>query len=98
MDIHYNAFISYRHHPADIKVAEQIHRGLEHYRIPKALKQKTSGKMRLFRSMNGNARLVEIGNDRRDNICETADFVIEKTYAIQHAIQQNVARIEICAF
>ena len=56
------------------------------------------GKMRLFRSMNGNARLVEIGNDRRDNICETADFVIEKTYAIQHAIQQNVTRIEICAF
>lgn len=49
MDIHYNAFISYRHHPADIKVAEQIHRGLEHYRIPKALKQKNTGKLRLFR-------------------------------------------------
>ena len=49
MDIHYNAFISYRHHPADIKVAEQIHKGLEHYRIPKALKKKNLSKMRLFR-------------------------------------------------
>ena len=49
MDIHYNAFISYRHHPSDIKVAEQIHRGLEHYRIPKPLNQKIHTKLRLFR-------------------------------------------------
>ena len=51
MDLHYNAFISYRHHPLDIKVAEQIHRGLEHYRIPKALK-KDGLKMHLFRDRN----------------------------------------------
>ena len=49
MDIHYNAFISYRHHPDDIKVAEQIHKGLERYRVPKALKKKKDTKMRLFR-------------------------------------------------
>jgi DegV family protein with EDD domain len=49
MDIHYNAFISYRHHPVDIKVAEQIHRGLEHYRIPKTLKKNRDTKLRLFR-------------------------------------------------
>lgn len=49
MDIHYNAFISYRHHPVDIKVAEQIHRGLEHYRVPKALKKSKDTKLRLFR-------------------------------------------------
>lgn len=49
MDIHYNAFISYRHHPEDIKVAEQIHRGLEHYRVPKAIRKNNDAKMRLFR-------------------------------------------------
>ena len=49
MDIRYNAFISYRHHPVDIKVAEQIHRSLEHYRIPKALKKNKDTKLRLFR-------------------------------------------------
>ena len=49
MDIHYNAFISYRHHPQDIKVAEAIHRGLEHFHIPKALKKKKDTKLRLFR-------------------------------------------------
>lgn len=50
MDIHYNAFISYRHHPQDIKVAETIHRSLEHFKVPKALKKKLkSTKLRLFR-------------------------------------------------
>lgn len=49
MDIHYSAFISYRHHPEDIRVAEQIHRGLEHYKVPKALKKKRDTKLRLFR-------------------------------------------------
>ncbi len=49
MDIHYNAFISYRHHPDDIKVAQQIHAGLEHYRIPRALKKRGSTSLRLFR-------------------------------------------------
>jgi hypothetical protein len=39
MDFNYNAFISYRHHLEDIKVAEQIHRYLEHYRIPKAIRK-----------------------------------------------------------
>ena len=48
MDIHYNAFISYRHHPNDIKVAADIHRGLERFRIPRSIKRR-SGAMRLFR-------------------------------------------------
>lgn len=39
MAIHYNAFISYRHHPEDIKVAEQIQRYLERYRVPKAIRK-----------------------------------------------------------
>ena len=49
MDIHYNAFISYRHHPEDIRVATQIHRLLEHYRIPKTLKKQGKEIQRLFR-------------------------------------------------
>ncbi len=46
---HYNAFISYRHHPLDIQVATDIHRSLERYKLPKSLKQKTKGITRLFR-------------------------------------------------
>lgn len=37
MDLHYSAFISYRHHPQDRKAALEIHRGLERYRIPRDL-------------------------------------------------------------
>ena len=49
MDIHYNAFISYRHHPDDIRVASQIHRFLEHYKIPRAIRKKCKGITRIFR-------------------------------------------------
>lgn len=49
MDIHYNAFISYRHHPDDIRAASEIHRSLEHYKVPKAIRKKTNGITRLFR-------------------------------------------------
>jgi len=49
MERHYNAFISYRHHPDDIRVATEIHRSLEHFRIPKALRNKNDGPFRLFR-------------------------------------------------
>ena len=38
---HYNAFISYRHSPEDIKVAEAVQRGLEHFHIPAKIKKDT---------------------------------------------------------
>ena len=75
MSIHYNAFISYRHHPEDIKVAEQIHKGLEHYRIPKAIKQKYGGKLRLFRDKEE----LPITSNLTDDITtalENSDFLI----------------------
>ncbi len=75
MDIHYNAFISYRHHPADIKVAEQIHRGLEHYRVPKALKKARDTKLRLFRDKEE----LPITSNLSDDITralENSDFLI----------------------
>ena len=49
MDIHYNAFISYRHHPQDIRVASEIHRLLERFRIPRGLRGKTQEIRRIFR-------------------------------------------------
>lgn len=49
MDLHYNAFISYRHHPQDIKVAETIHRNLERFKVPKAIKQQGKTIERIFR-------------------------------------------------
>lgn len=49
MDIHYSAFISYRHHPQDMKVAEEIQRRLERFRVPGALKKQGKKIERLFR-------------------------------------------------
>ena len=75
MSIHYNAFISYRHHPLDVKVAEQIHKGLEHYRIPKSIKKKHDGKLRLFRDKEE----LPITSNLTDDITkalENSDFLI----------------------
>ncbi len=49
--LHYNAFISYKHAPADIAVAKDIQHRLEHFRVPKAIRQKTGKNKieRLFR-------------------------------------------------
>ena len=49
MGIHYNAFISYRHHPEDMKVAEQIQRQLEHYRVPRVIRKQGKRIGRIFR-------------------------------------------------
>ena len=49
MEARYNAFISYRHHPDDIRVATQIHRLLEHFKVPRAIRSKISPITRLFR-------------------------------------------------
>lgn len=49
MSIHYNAFISYRHHPDDVRVASDIHRSLEHFKVPRSIKKKNGEIKRLFR-------------------------------------------------
>lgn len=41
----YIAFISYRHLPLDIAVAEELHKLIERYRIPRALRKSDSGKL-----------------------------------------------------
>ena len=63
MDIHYNAFISYRHHPEDIRVASEIHRSLEHYRVPKAIRDKTKGIKRIFRDKEELPITSDLSND-----------------------------------
>ena len=77
MDIHYNAFISYRHHPQDIKVAEAIHRGLEHFRVPKALKKKLkkNTKLRLFRDKEELPITSNLSDDITKALCNS-DFLI----------------------
>ena len=49
MQQHYNAFISYRHHPDDIRVAQEIHRGLERFKVPKVIRKRSKDPMHLFR-------------------------------------------------
>ena len=51
MSMHYCAFISYRHAPEDIRVAVDIQRRLEHFRIPKAIRRSRNMKSlgRVFR-------------------------------------------------
>lgn len=39
MEREYTAFISYRHKPLDISVARQLHRLIEHYRVPRDLRK-----------------------------------------------------------
>lgn len=43
MAIHYNAFISYRHHPDDIRVASEIHRALERFHVPRSILVRSPG-------------------------------------------------------
>lgn len=75
MDIHYNAFISYRHHPEDIRVATEIHRALERYHIPKAVRKNLKGSLRLFRDKDE----LPITSNLSDDIfraLQNSDFLI----------------------
>lgn len=77
MDIHYNAFISYRHHPDDIRVARQIHRSLERFHIPRAIQKKRQqrGGMRLFRDKE-ELPITSNLNDDIDDALRNSDYLI----------------------
>ena len=75
MDIHYNAFISYRHHPTDIKVATQIHRLLEHYRVPRSFRKTHQGITRLFRDKDELPITSNLTTDIT-NALENSDYLI----------------------
>uniref|UniRef100_UPI004057286C TIR domain-containing protein n=1 Tax=Acetatifactor sp. TaxID=1872090 RepID=UPI004057286C len=62
----YDAFISYRHSDLDMFIAKKIHKGLETFKVPKAVAKKTGKKniKRVFRDQEE----LPIGSDLGDNI------------------------------
>jgi len=75
MAIHYNAFISYRHHPDDIKVASDIHRSLERFRVPKDLRKQGKTITRLFRDKDELPITSSLTSDIFEAL-ENSDFLI----------------------
>ncbi|MEE3467399.1 MAG: toll/interleukin-1 receptor domain-containing protein, partial [Eubacterium sp.] len=73
----YNAFISYKHAPEDNKVADAVHKGLEHFHIPGKIRKKT-GVKKINRIFRDKAELP-ITNDLSDNI---ADALANSDYLI----------------
>ena len=74
---HYNAFISYKHAPEDNRVAEAVQKGLEHFKIPSAIKKKTGMKriQRIFRDKDE----LPITSDLSETIAnalEHSDYLI----------------------
>lgn len=74
---HYNAFISYKHAPEDIRVAEAVQRGLEHFHIPAKIQKKTGIKKieRIFRDKDE----LPITSDLTDTIASalnSSDYLI----------------------
>ncbi|MCR4670133.1 MAG: TIR domain-containing protein [Saccharofermentans sp.] len=74
---HYDAFISYRHAPLDIKVAEHIQRNLEFFYIPHNLRKKT-GKKRISRIFRDKSELANTSDlsDTIANALEKSDYLI----------------------
>ncbi len=62
----YDAFISYRHSELDMYIAKKIHKGLETFKVPRAVAKKTGKKkiQRVFRDQEE----LPIGSDLGDNI------------------------------
>ncbi|MBO4926789.1 MAG: toll/interleukin-1 receptor domain-containing protein [Clostridiales bacterium] len=74
---YYNAFISYKHAPLDIKVAEHVQAQLEHFHIPGRIRNKT-GKKRIQRIFRDKEELP-ITSDLSETIeraLENSDFLI----------------------
>ncbi|MCQ2519856.1 MAG: toll/interleukin-1 receptor domain-containing protein [Lachnospiraceae bacterium] len=62
----YDAFISYRHSELDMFVAKKVHKGLETFKVPRAV-QKKSGKKTIKRVFRDQEELP-IGSDLNNNI------------------------------
>lgn len=77
MSVHYNAFISYRHSPVDSRVAAEIQRKLEHFSVPRSIREKTGVKRisRIFRDKEE----LPITSDLNDDIAQAlagSDYLI----------------------
>ena len=77
MEEHYNAFISYRHMPRDIRVAEELQRQLERFPIPADL-QKKYGIRRIDRIFRDKEELQASFNlsDNIQNALNHSDWLI----------------------
>lgn len=62
----YDAFISYRHAELDLRIAKKLHKGLETFKVPRAIVRK-SGKKNIRRVFRDQEELP-IGSDLGDNI------------------------------
>ena len=62
----YDAFISYRHTPLDMEMAKKLHKGLETFVIPAAVK-KSTGKNKIARVFRDQEELP-IGSNLTENI------------------------------
>lgn len=70
MDKQYTAFISYRHCPLDMAVAEALHKRIEHYRVPKDLRKNGQKHMGVvFRDRDE----LPLSNDLTQDIYEALD-------------------------
>ena len=70
MDRHYKAFISYRHLPLQMKVARKLHKRIERYVIPRALRKNGQKKLGyVFRDQDE----LPISNDLAGNIKQALD-------------------------
>ena len=70
---HYNAFISYRHVPRDITVAEEVQRQLERFRIPAAIRKST-----------GISKIERIFRDK-DELPISANLTDDIDFALKHS-------------
>ena len=77
MDLHYNAFISYRHHPDDIRVASEVHRALERFKVPRSIKKKAKNKgaLHLFRDKEELPITSNLNDDIGDAL-RNSDYLI----------------------
>lgn len=80
-NVHYDAFISYRHKELDSFVAQNLHKMLEHFHIPRKI-QKTSGKKKIERIFRD-----------REELPLTADL----TSNIEEALLHSEYLIVICS-
>ena len=73
----YNAFISYRHAPEDIKIASEVQKSLERFKIPPAIQQKTGIKRfeRVFRDKEELPITADL-NDDIDEAIKNSDNLI----------------------
>ena len=73
---HYKAFISYRHLPLDMETAIKVHRAIEHYIVPKALRRDGSRRLGyVFRDEDE----LPISGELTENIrlaLENSDYLI----------------------